>query len=134
VGAVVVGESSNFLDARLESCALGMDRHRAEEQAKIRGTPPQHQITPRTVRKILQTISCSPYHHMSTGAEMGIPLNSFNRAEDAQMLIGLRSSSFLKRNIKWPKNKNQIDLRTLRTGIVFLKVIIRNVILANPPN
>jgi hypothetical protein len=71
---------------------------------------------------------------MSTGAEMGIPLNSFNRAEDAQMLIGLRSSSFLKRNIKWPKNKNQIDLRTLRTGIVFLKVIIRNVILANPPN
>lgn len=48
MGIIVIVESSNFLDdAGFEGCALGRDRHRAEEQAKIRGTcTPQYQPTP----------------------------------------------------------------------------------------
>lgn len=53
---VVVVKSSNFLDAGLEGCAFGRDRHRAEEQAKIRGTP-HHQSHPCAVSKILQPVS-----------------------------------------------------------------------------
>ena len=65
MGIIVIVESSNFLDAGSEGCALGRDRHRAEEQAKIRGIP-QHQLTPVPYVRSYKPYY-SLYHHMSTG-------------------------------------------------------------------
>ena len=62
VGTVVVVESSKFLDEGLEGCR---DRHRAEEQANIRGTP-QHQLTPVPYVRSYKPYH-SLYHHRSTG-------------------------------------------------------------------